>query len=224
MVKNKYSIFKSIAVACCMVLSITGVVFAKDIGNFVSNFFGGSASDGVQTAVDNGYLKEVEPKYVESEGIEFAVDSFLIDDYNLDINFKMKLSNKYDSKINTFPEEVFVHEFLHTLEKNAEDYGYDRPELHDYEKYGYQNQKLVGLKQWYQDYLNKQIKSKSSEYIGLPEQVFNAKPSKTSDFNFSRQLDDFREPQNIFEELNGAFKKIVNLFKIKKIKTQQVSF
>ena len=99
MVKNKHSIFKSVAVACFMVLSITGVVFAKDIGNFVSNFFGGSASDGVQTAVDNGYLKEVEPKYVESEGIEFAVDSFLIDDYNLDINFKMKLSNKYDSKI-----------------------------------------------------------------------------------------------------------------------------
>ena len=99
MEKNKHSFFKSVAVASCMVLSVTGVVFAKDIGNFVSNIFGGNASDGVQTAVDNGYLKKVENKFVESEGIEFAVDSFLIDDYNLDINFKMKLSNKYDSKI-----------------------------------------------------------------------------------------------------------------------------
>ena len=99
MVKNKHSIFKSIAVACCMVLSITGVVFAKDIGNFINNLFGYNASDGVQTAIDNGYIKEVEPTYIESDGIEFSVDSFLIDDYNLDINFKMKLSDKYDSKI-----------------------------------------------------------------------------------------------------------------------------
>lgn len=99
MVKNKHSIFKSIAVACCMLLSITGVVFAKDIGNFINNFFGYNASDGVQTAVENGYIKEVESEYIESDGIEISVDSFLIDDYNLDINFKMKLSNKYDSKI-----------------------------------------------------------------------------------------------------------------------------
>lgn len=99
MIKNKHSIFKSIAVACCMVLSITGVVFAKDIGNFINNLFGYNASDGVQTAVDNGYIKEVEQKYIETDGIEFSVDSFLIDDYNLDINFKMRLTDKYDSKI-----------------------------------------------------------------------------------------------------------------------------
>ena len=85
MVKNKHSIFKSIAIAYCMLLSITGVVFAKDIGTFISNLFGANSSGGVQTAVDNGYVKEVEPAYIESDGIEFSVDSFLIDDYNLDI-------------------------------------------------------------------------------------------------------------------------------------------
>ena len=51
---------------------------------------------------------------------------------------------KYDSRINAFPEEVFLHEFLHTLERNAKEYGYERPELHDYEKYGYQNEKIYG--------------------------------------------------------------------------------
>ena len=99
MLKNKHSVIKSIAVACCMVLSITGVVFAKDVGNFINNLFGYNASDGVQTAVENGYIKEVDPVFIESDGIELSVDSFLIDDYNLDINFKMKLSDKYDSKI-----------------------------------------------------------------------------------------------------------------------------
>jgi len=121
---------------------------------------------------------------------------------------------KYDSRINIFPEEVYVHEFLHTLERNAEEYGYERPELHDYEKYGYRNQNLVGLKQWYADYMNKEVKSSKKGYVGLPEEVFKAKPSKTSDFKFSRKLDYFDEPENILEELNGIYKKIINLFNV----------
>ena len=49
---------------------------------------------------------------------------------------------KYNSRINAFPEEVFLHEFLHSLERNADEYGYERPELHDYEKYGYENEPI----------------------------------------------------------------------------------
>lgn len=99
MKKSNKSILKTASVACLVTASITGAVFAKDIGGFFKNLFGDGASDGVQIAVDNGYFKEVEPKYIDSDGIEFAVDSFLIDDYNLDINLKMKLSDKYDEKI-----------------------------------------------------------------------------------------------------------------------------
>ena len=32
---------------------------------------------------------------------------------------------KYDTRINTFPEEVFLHEFLHSLERTAKEYGYE---------------------------------------------------------------------------------------------------
>ena len=46
---------------------------------------------------------------------------------------------KYNTRINTFPEEVFLHEFLHSLERTAEEYDYKIPALHDYEKYGYKN-------------------------------------------------------------------------------------
>ena len=96
MEKNKYLVFKSIAVACCIFLTITGVAFAKNIGIFISNLFGNNSNEGVQTAVDNGYIKYVEPNYIESNGIGFSVDSFLIDDYNFDMNFKIKLSDKYN--------------------------------------------------------------------------------------------------------------------------------
>lgn len=123
---------------------------------------------------------------------------------------------KYDERINVFPEEVYVHEFLHTLERNALEYGYERPELHDYEKYGYRNQNRTGLKQWYADYMNKEIKSSSNGYIGLPQEIFTKKPSKISDFSYSRKLDYFKEPENIIEELNGIFKRIVNMFNVTK--------
>ena len=65
---------------------------------------------------------------------------------------------KYDSNINTFPEEVFVHEFLHSLERDLIESGYDIPHLHDNEKYGYKNKMLIGLKEWYRDYMQCRIK------------------------------------------------------------------
>ena len=30
---------------------------------------------------------------------------------------------RYDTRINIFPEEVFLHEFLHSLERTSEEYG-----------------------------------------------------------------------------------------------------
>lgn len=119
---------------------------------------------------------------------------------------------KYDTRINTFPEEVLMHEFLHTLERNTEEYGIERPELHDYEKYGYENKRLIGLKEWYQDYMNKNINTASGK-IGLPKEIFTKKPAKASDFEYSHKLSELKEPENIMEELNNLFTKIVNLFK-----------
>lgn len=47
-----------------------------------------------------------------------------------DIGFSnIRMSNKsdsgvyvYSSRYNTFPEEVYIHEFLHTLERNQEEF------------------------------------------------------------------------------------------------------
>ena len=116
---------------------------------------------------------------------------------------------KYDSRINTFPEEVFLHEFLHSLERTSEEYGYTIPALHDYNKYGYKDQKLTGLKNWYKDYMNKNIKT-SSGYIGLPNEVYRLKPAKNLDFKYSYVIDEFHEPQNIIEQVNQLFKNVIN--------------
>lgn len=116
---------------------------------------------------------------------------------------------KYDTRINTFPEEVLLHEFLHSLERTAEEYGYTIPALHDSDKYGYKSQNLIGLKDWYEDYMNKSIKS-SNGYVGLPEEVYKLKPAKNSDFEYSYRIDEFGEPQNLIEEIRQLFKNLVN--------------
>ena len=123
---------------------------------------------------------------------------------------------RYNSQINTFPEEVFLHEVLHSLERNAQEYGYERPQLHDYEKYGYKNEQIIGQKKWYTDYMNKAIKT-SSGNIGLPEQIYTLKPAKNSNFEYSYKIENqFKEPENIIEGIrefiNNLTDKISLLF------------
>ena len=131
---------------------------------------------------------------------------------------------KYDTRVNQFPEEVLLHEFLHSLERNAAEYGYERPNLHDYEKYGYENEKLLGQKVWYTDYMNKNIKTDTG-YIGLPEEVYTLKPAKSSNFEKPYKIDEFKQPENIIEEIREIFKNIIRNFeKIRGEKVESIRF
>ena len=120
---------------------------------------------------------------------------------------------KYNVRINQFPEEVFLHEFLHTLERNSEEYGYERPELHDYEKYGYENEAIIGQERWYTDYMNKNIRTNSG-YIGLPQEIYTLKPAKKSNFENSYKVEAFKEPENIIEEIRQIINNLVNKVKL----------
>ena len=94
---------------------------------------------------------------------------------------------------------------MHSLERNAGEYGYEIPALHDYEKYGYENEALTGQKQWYTDYMNKEIQTTNGN-IGLPPEIYTLKPAKNSDFNYSYEIQDvFKEPENIIEEIIRIF-------------------
>lgn len=118
---------------------------------------------------------------------------------------------KYNLRINQFPEEVFLHEFLHSLERNSIEYGYEIPELHDYEKYGYINENLVGQKKWYTDYMNQNIRT-TEGMIGLPSEIFINKPAKNSNFKYSYKIDEFKQPENIIEEIREIIKHIEQKF------------
>lgn len=92
----KSNVLKITSVACLILILVTGGVMAKDIGNFIKKLFGANTSDGVDIAIDNGYVSEVKSEIYSSEGIEMNIDSIIMDDFNFAINFNMTLDKKYN--------------------------------------------------------------------------------------------------------------------------------
>lgn len=126
MKKSKSNIARKIGIAACIAMSVTGVAFAT---TKIIKKFGENSSNGIQIAVDNEYYKEINTEYKESDGISVSIESFLIDDNNFNMNFKIKTNNEniklnegsidiYDLKVvNEKNETVFVTRELEAKEK-----------------------------------------------------------------------------------------------------------
>lgn len=120
---------------------------------------------------------------------------------------------KYSSS-NTFPEEVFIHEFLHTLERNEKAYGNNNlASLHDYEQYGYKRENVDGLRKWYTAYMQNLITNTDGSKAGLTTNIYASKPIHKSNFRYSYELNELNEPQNFIEEVNSIINRIKKLFK-----------
>jgi len=118
----------------------------------------------------------------------------------------------YSPNINQFPEEVMLHEFLHSLERIMIEYEYDVPALHDNVEYGYEEERIIGLKNWYEVYMSKGIMDYSkNEYIGLDPVVYTLKPVHRSDFEYSIKKEFNSEPESFIEEISQVFSIIRNV-------------
>lgn len=124
-----------------------------------------------------------------------------------------KNSNTYTYKYgitNHHPEEVYLHEILHTFERNLMEYGYEIPALHDYEKYGYTETAIDGLNDWYMDYMQKSILDKNTgKYVGLDNFAYQTQPPNSNDFRYPMEIEINVEPQNIFEKVNAMIDVLV---------------
>ena len=126
-------------------------------------------------------------------------------------NDKNNYTYIYSHGVNEFPEEVMLHEFLHSLERVLLEYGYDIPALHDYDKYGYEEERVIGFKKWYEAYMSKRIVDfGKNEYIGLDPIVYTLKPVHRSDFEIPITIDFYEEPQNLKEDVAMILKVIKN--------------
>lgn len=155
-----------------------------------------------------------------TKGVEIPVNSWIglggmrykdigFSNIRLPNNMQNTTMYKYDLMSDTFPEEVFVHEFLHSLERNLKEYGYEIPALHDHSDYGYTEQGTDSLKKWYRDYLRGVVKS-GNEYVGLSDEVYLTKPLHLSDFQDATEVEFDKQPANF---IVGIYRIIVSLFK-----------
>lgn len=83
-------ILKRVAILVISLSVVTAsTVFAKDIINFFTSIFTNS-NKGVDTAVENGYVQNVDMEFIEDNNLGVKVDYVLMDDHNLNISFVYK--------------------------------------------------------------------------------------------------------------------------------------
>ncbi len=219
----------------------TNLIEIKDVINTISydqeNGFYVAAED-VKDIIDP-YLKQEEYDHIfiairmgdANKNSEIPVNDWIGlggMDYNgigfsnlrLPNDLKNSYMYKYSSRYNTFPEEVFVHEFLHTLERNLKERDYEIPALHDNSKYGYESDGANSLKEWYRDYMAKEIKDSNGNLIGLDSVVYSTKPVQNSNFELGEEIEFDNEPSNFF---SGIYQLFMNLGKIKGTELQEVN-
>ena len=191
----------------------------KDVYNLIEQYVKRDEYDHIFVCFkmpdEEDFLEEEVTNWVGLGGMEYCGKGFSIIRVP---NSNNKSIYRYSS-YNSFPEEVFIHEFLHTLERNSLEYGYEIPELHSYSIYGYKEDRFNGLYNWYKDYMNKNILDNGT-YIGLPEEIYKYPPVQLSDFTYSNELSLLKEPSNIIEVIKSIGDRIGNLFKRKDIVIQ----
>lgn len=112
-----------------------------------------------------------------------------------------------DSNSNFFSEEIILHEFLHTLERNSKELGNDTIALHDYKKYGYEDEKRYGQKKWYLDYLTNNIKNTKN---GLKEEIYYTQPVSEKNFKKIKIITDYLyDEQNIIQKICEKISRII---------------
>jgi len=120
----------------------------------------------------------------------------------------------YDPRINTFPEAVFLHEFLHWLERVMREHGYTVPELHDYEEHGYRGDRLTGTREWYRNYMTQNVWDEvNNRYVGLYPIVYSLRPIHASQFRHTRELPFVQESRGVFHDIRNMGSSILNVFR-----------
>lgn len=85
--RNSFNIMKKVAmIIISFGIISTSFVFADDIINFITSIFTNS-TNGIDSAIQNGYIQNVNMDFVYDNDIGVKVDALVLDDTNLDISF-----------------------------------------------------------------------------------------------------------------------------------------
>lgn len=110
---NKNKIFKSVVAASIILISSTGLVFAKEIEKFITQQFNLRTMH--QSTVDNGYIGTSEMDYIEFDaGVQIGDDETIVDTVKTELRvsdfmltddmFDFQVDMKFDGKINQYKD------------------------------------------------------------------------------------------------------------------------
>lgn len=183
--------------SACFIIT-TGVVFAKDVYNFINNFF--SNNKGMDNAIEQGYIDKPNMKYVESNGTEIKINKVLMDDYNLSLEFNINLNKELKTEnIN----DIYFPDMIITDENNNILYC-EEPMV--FEEYCKSNDLEYKWTHYNENYINsgsnKFIKTNNEETINLIYNFYASKYPKSKKIliNFNKILCSYKD-KNIM--ING---------------------
>lgn len=86
------NIIKKVACFLLIIILASSMIFVKDISAFISKYLLKiNSTEGVQDAIENGYIQEVNMRHIESNGVNVKVKEILMDDFNLLILFDIEI-------------------------------------------------------------------------------------------------------------------------------------
>lgn len=84
-----------VALIICTITITSGVVFAKEIVNFLNYIFNNSTNS-INTAANNNYIQNIEMDFVYNNDIGIKVDKVLFDNSSMNISYDYKINSEYN--------------------------------------------------------------------------------------------------------------------------------
>lgn len=107
---------KLVAGLCTGLALMSGVAFATNFEKVVASF---GLGNGIDTAVENGYISETNMEYVENLNVKAKIEDFLMDDLNISTHFKLQFDNQTNEKIDLYNlDSIYLKDLFITDEEN----------------------------------------------------------------------------------------------------------
>ena len=177
---HKYFNLYKVAIIVICLLCTSGIAYATY--NYVKNNF--NRRKGIETAINNGYIMNVDGEPVTSNDVSLKINQILLDDYNLDISFGLEFKNM------EIPDNVQAIKFesmLITDENNNILYHSGSKEIFD--EFVTKNNLNVSYKEYTDKYINSGLSiniipdNKSSFMLACNLSPFNATFPKSTKYN-----------------------------------------
>lgn len=113
--KKMLSFPRLIAAIIAGSMLISGIVYAKQIEEFILRFFNNSR--GMDTAVENGYIEMTDVDFNTISNTKVKLKNFIMDDNNLSLTFKFNFESSFDkNNISSFIlQDLIIYDELNNI-------------------------------------------------------------------------------------------------------------